>query len=380
VGVTIQPGEIATVAGQMGVECLGEPACGDGGQATAANVNYPIAVAVDLQGDIYIADYYLGRIRCVANVPGACPNTEKVNGQPLGPTVVGEIVSIAGTIGGRGWNHDNIPANSAKLLFPYGLGVTTGGVIFDDSGNNEVRCVALVANGCGPATKLNYIYDNAVNETLSGCGGDGLPATQASENVPQGLGFDPAGNLYFGGGGDFVVRRVDATTQNIMSVAGTCTGTPGFSGDGGPSTSAQLDNIGLSVSGTEELLIADDGNNRIRQVDMVPVVALPVQKLNFGTVQVGGTSPQQTASMQNYGLATLPISSTVLSDPVDFQILPGTNTCVTQLPPGPVKGQYKSLCSVNVVFTPQSTGTFNATLTFNTGVGPEVVHLTGIGD
>jgi hypothetical protein len=369
----------------MGVECLGEPACGDGGQATAGNVNYPIAVAVDLQGNLYIADYFLSRIRCVANVAGACPNTEKVNGQPLGPTVVGEIVSIAGTIGGRGQSHNNIPANSAKLLFPYGIGVTTGGVIFDDSGNSEVRCVALVANGCGPNTKTADIYDYALTGA-PGFSGDGGPATQATENVPQGLGFDPAGNLYFGGGADFVVRRVDGSTQNIMTVSGNTQfpGTPGFAGDGGPSvatgTTLYMDNLGLAVSGNEFLLIADDGNNRIRQVDMVPVVALPVQKLNFGTVQVGGTSTQQTASMQNYGLATLPISSTVLSDTTDFQIVQGTNTCVTQLPPGPATGQHKSLCSVNVVFTPQSTGTFNATLTFNTSLGPEVVKLTGIGD
>jgi hypothetical protein len=370
--ITIPPGDIATVAGQMGVECLGKPGCGDGGPATAANVDYPIAVTVDPQGNIYISDYYLSRIRCVVNVAGGCPNTD--NPSPA----VGTIVSIAGLVGGEGFNKDGINADAAKLLLPYGLGTVNGGLIFDDSGNSEVRCVALVANGCGPNTKFEYIYDYALNRK-PGCSGDGGLAINASENVPQGFGFDPAGNLYFGGGGDFVVRRVDASTENIMTVAGTCTGTPGFSGDGGPSTSAQLDNLGLSVSGAEELLIADDGNNRIRQVDMVPVVALPVQKLNFGDVTVGDTSTPQTASMQNYGLATLPISGTVLSDTVDFQIVNGTNTCVTQLPPGPTKGQFKSLCSVNVVFTPQTTGTFNATLTFNTSLGPEVVKLTGVG-
>ena len=375
VGITIQPGEIATVAGQMGVECLGEPACGDGGSATSANVDYPIAVSVDPQGNIYISDYYLSRIRCVVNVAGGCPNA--VNPNPS----VGTIVSIAGVVGGRGPGHNGINADKSKLLYPYGLSTLTGGLIFDDSGNNEVRCVALVSNGCGTGTQLEFIYDYALNGS-TGCGGDGGPAISASENVPQGLGLDPSGNLYFGGGGDFVVRRVDASTQNIMSVAGSCTGNPEFSGDGGLSTSAQLDNLGLSVSGAEELLIADDGNNRIRQVDMVPEVALYKLTLNFGDETVGQTSAPLTATMQNYGLATLFITSTGIggSDQGDFSIVPGSNTCVNQLPPGPTSGNGKSTCSVQITFTPTQTGTSTATLTFNTSAGAENVKLIGIGD
>jgi len=248
--------------------------------------------------------------------------------------------------------------------------------------NNEVRCVATVANSCGPDTNQQYIYDYALSGG-TGFSGDGGPATEATENVPQGLGFDPAGNLYFGGGGDFVVRRVDATTQNIMTVAGNTAhpGDPGFGGDGGPSTASTvyLDNLGLAVNGNEYLLIADNGNNRVRQVDMVPEIAMFEHNLNFGQVQDGTTSPTMYATMQNYGLATLPIYSVAVTPNQQyFQIV--SNTCGNQLPPGPASGNDKSTCTVGIQFTPQAPpNSYNATLVINTSLGPQDVNLEGVG-
>ena len=376
--VTIQPGDIKTVAGQQGVECL-SGTCGDGMPATEANVDYPIAVNVDGQGNLYISDYYMAKMRCVANVAGACPNTETVNGQKLPPTVPGIIVTLAGG-GGGGYNGNNRTANSAKLNHPYGLGTLNGNVIFDDSSNNMVRCIANLTNGCGANTKQAFIYDFALTGQ-PGFSGDGQLAINATETVPQGLDYDPAGNLYIGGGGDLVVRRIDATTGNILTVAGDPThpGAFGFAGDGDPSvgTTVRMNNIGMAVNGSEQLLIADQGNNRVRQVDMVPVLAQFEKNINFGTIGVGQSSPQMPATIQNYGLATLSLGTTQLSDPVNFSI--ASNTCQTGLPPGPPSGQYKSTCTVEVVFNPQSSGTFNATLTVNTGLGAVTFNLTGIG-
>lgn len=370
--VSIPAGEIVTVAGQQGVECLGPSVCGDGGPATEANVDYPIAVTVDTQGNIYISDYYIGRVRCVVNSAGGCPNT--VNPNPS----VGTIVSSAGLVGGSGFNKNGIPAGKAKLNHPYGLGTLNGDLIFDDSVNNRVRCVANFADGCGNNTLLSYIYEYALTGA-SGFSGDGGPAISAVESVPQGFGFDPEGNLYIGGGADFVVRRIDATTQNIMTVAGNPVhpGAPGFAGDGGPSVGATLDNLALAVNENEYLLIADQGNNRVREVDMVPEVAQFEHNLNFGTVVVGQDSTPLPATIQNYGLATLSIGTTQLSDTVDYTIT--SNTCQTQLPPGPEAGQYKSTCTVEVQFNPQSVGPLNATLTINTGLGPFTFNLIGTG-
>jgi sugar lactone lactonase YvrE len=378
--ISIQPGQIAAVAGQLGVECLGtDPPCGDGGQATEADVNYPIAVAVDPDGNIYYSDYFMNRVRCIANVAGGCPNTEVVNNQTLYPTVAGEIVTVAG-YGPAGPSKNGIKANSAKLDRPYGVGMLNGSTIFDDSLNNMVRCIANTAGGCGAKTQQDYIYDYALKGT-SGFSGDGGPATQAVESIPQGLGVDPAGNVYFGGGADLVVRRVDAVAGTILTVAGNPAhpGDGGFGGDGGPSTSAILNNLGAAVNGNEELLIADQGNNRVRQVDMVPEVAQYQHNLNFGSVTVNQTSQPMSATFQNYGLADLLITSTQIqgADPQDFAIY--SNSCVNQLAPGPESGASKSLCTVQVTFTPLQTGSLSATLILNTNIGQFTVNLIGTG-
>jgi hypothetical protein len=166
-----------------------------------------------------------------------------------------------------------------------------------------------------------------------------------------------------------------------MTVAGNASqpGFPGFAGDGGPSTSATLDNVGLSVSGAEDLLIADQGNNRVREVDMVPLIALFEHKLNFGGVKSGTTSPPMTYTMQNYGLATLGIGTTAIV-PTGSPFTITSNTCVTQLPPGPTSGQYQSTCSVQVTFTPPSPGNYQATLEINTALGQQDINLLGTGN
>ena len=374
-GIPIAPGNIAVIAGQASSECehLVDP-CGDGGPATLGQMDYPVAVAVDGQGNVYISDYYDNRIRCVNNQVGGCND---LTGKP-----VGTIFTYAGT-GDAGWNMTKaqtpIPANAAKLDKPYQLAVQgLGDLDLADSLNDEIRCVAGSDGGCAPNSQQGYIYWTALDH-VAGCSGDGGAARAAMENVPQGLALDPAGNLYLGGGGDFAVRRVNVNSQNIMSVAGSCTGYPGFSGDGGASTAAQLSNLGMAVSGSEELLIADQGNNRVRQVDMVPVVAQFQMKLNFGDVNDGTTSPPLTATMQNYGLATLPISSTQIqgADASYFNIV--SNTCANQLPPGPMTGNYKSMCSVQVTFSPVNPGPYSATLVVNTSLGTYSWQLSGTG-
>ena len=376
-GKTIQPGQIDTVAGQTGVGGC-EPAtaqCGDGGPATGPDVfmDYPIAVSVDGSGNFYVADYYDNRVRCILNLTGGCPNT---NYTDVG---VGDIVTYAGT-GSGGKQGNGAPADTASLHYPDGIAANAvGDLQIADTLNNEVRCVAGVNGGCqSPKAQAAYIYDYAFNGQPR-FSGDGGPAKSASMHIPKGVALDPSGNLYVGGGADVVVQRIDAPTQTVITVAGDPLhpGNVGFAGDGGLSIQATLDNLGLSVNGSEQLLIADHGNNRVRMVDMVPVPALWNRKLVFPDTPVGQSSQPMQAKLQNAGLASLPISSTMLGgdDPQDFSVKP--NTCVTQLSPGPGT---QSFCYVTVTFTPTQTGQRTATVTVNTSMGPQLVNLIGTGD
>jgi DNA-binding beta-propeller fold protein YncE len=113
--------------------------------------------------------------------------------------------------------------------------------------------------------------------------GDGGPAAAASLNMPHEIQFDSAGNLYIAERDNHVVRRIDAKTGVISTFAGT--GAPGFSGDGGPATRAQLRSPhSIAVDSGGRLFICDIGNHRIRQVD-----------LSSGTIETyAGTGERQT--------------------------------------------------------------------------------------
>jgi trimeric autotransporter adhesin len=370
--VTIQPGDIATVAGS-GTSCEDiTKLCGDTGPATAAYITYPISVALDGQGHLYLADYYDNRVR-VVNLSTGIINTIAGTGNPCGSGT-----SVCG---------DGGPASEALLHYPNGLAADAAGDLYiADTLDNRVRCVLAVVGGCGD-TAHKYAVGDIITYAFNGKEafiGDGGPAIKASMQNPQELGLDPAGNLFVGAGADSVVQRIDGPSQTVITVAGNnkAPGAVGYGGDGGPSTQATLDNFGLSVSGSGELLIADQGNNRIRQVDLVPVGDLWEHKLSFPETVVDNTSAPLTAKLQNSGLASLPISSVQLggADMADFAIVAngaGEPACTTQLSPGPGTQQF---CYVSVTFTPQKTGTRTATVTINTSLGPYVVNLTGVGE
>ena len=243
-------GTITTVAGS-GNPCIltGNP-CGDGGPATKANITSVTSVAVDGSGNLYIADYYDQRIRMV--------------------DTSGTITTVAGT-GGRGHLGDGGPAVKALLNRPYGVAVDAAGNIYiADSQNNRIRCVLAVAGGCnGSKLKVGSIMTYAFNGNKAFAGDGGL-AKDASQQDPLEVALDPAGNLFVSGGADEVVRRIDAATLIVTTVAGNAAHPQrgGFNGDGGLATQATLDNIGLAINASDNLLIADTGNNRIRQVNL----------------------------------------------------------------------------------------------------------------
>lgn len=243
-------GTITTVAGSGNPCILSSNACGDGGSALLANITSPTSIALDGSGNLYIADYYDQKIRMVS------------------PS--GTITTVAG-MGGKGFTGDSGPATKARLDRPYGVAVDANGNIYiADSQNNRIRCVIGAKNGCNaPKLKVGDITTFAFNGQPT-FAGDGGTAKSASQQDPLEVALDPSGNLFVSGGADEVVRRIDGTTFIVSTVAGNPNHPlrGGFGGDGGPATSATLDNVGLAVNGSESLLIADTGNNRVRQVNL----------------------------------------------------------------------------------------------------------------
>src|SRR5579862_9057974 len=110
------------------------------------------------------------------------------------------------------------------------------------------------------------VMENVAGIAAPGYSGDGAPATSAKINGPLGVIEDGSGNIYFCDGGNGCIRRVDAASGNISTIAGT--GVQGFSGDTGPATAAQLHSpAGIVFDKSGNLYIADQGNNRVRKVD-----------------------------------------------------------------------------------------------------------------
>ncbi len=223
-------GVIGTVAGS--IQAVVPGSSGDGGPATAAQMWWPKDIALDSSGDLYIADTGNNRVRMV--------------------TPAGIITTFAG-IGGPGYVGaylgDGGPAVSAGLYFPSGLAVDGAGNLYvADTNNHRVRKISLAG-----------IITTIAGNGIAGWSGDGGPAVQAQLTGPFGLKLDRAGNLYIADGTSV---RIVSPAGIITTIAGT--GVQGFSGDGGPATSALLGAWGLAFDGAGNLYVADPWSNSIR--------------------------------------------------------------------------------------------------------------------
>ena len=167
----------------------------------------------------------------------------------------GRISTIAGT-GAAGFSGDGGPAVNARLNGPQSVIVGRDGSLFiQDQGNRRIRRVAP-----------DGIITTYAGRGTTGFSGDGGPANIASLSNPTGIAVDAQGNLFIADRGNQRIRRVDAVTKIITTVAGN--GSWGFGGDGGPATSARLffpAAVALDAGGN--LFIADRDNARIRRVD-----------------------------------------------------------------------------------------------------------------
>jgi RHS repeat-associated protein len=210
---------------------------GDGGPATAAALGYPSGLAAGPDGSLYIADWYNSRIR-------------RVHPDGMITTVVG-----TGADGyGAGYSGDGGPATQAQLNLPADIALGPDGSLYiADSYNHRIRRVGL-----------DGIITTVAGTGTAGSAGDGGLATQAQLHFPYGVTVGPDASLYLAEYHGQRVRRVSPDGL-ITTVAGT--GTPGYAGDGGPATAAQLYSPwALALGPDGSLYIADISNNRVRRV------------------------------------------------------------------------------------------------------------------
>jgi sugar lactone lactonase YvrE len=224
-------GTVTTVAG-AGVGGFS----GDGGPAVAAQLNFPRAIGVAADGTLYIADTGNNRVRRV--------------------TPDGTITTIAGT-GVADVNTDVLPADQSILSSPAGIALDPGGrVVIADTGNGLVRRIE-------PDGTLVVIAGVIYNSTYNG---DNQPATAAYLDDPVGLAYDATGNLLIAESDNHRVRRVDAASGLITTVAG-IGAVYDSRGDGGAAAAAGLNQpVGVAVDAKGVIFVAELGGARVRRI------------------------------------------------------------------------------------------------------------------
>lgn len=299
------PGTISTVAGQA--------TQGDGGKAIDATLADPHRIELDAAGNVYLADPFLRRVRKVSTS--------------------GVITTVAGS-GIDGSAGDGGPATNASLSCPTGVAADAAGSVY-------------IADKC--SHRIRKVSPSGVIHTIAGTGvpgynGDGGQAAWAWLNDPEDVAVDASGNVYVADSGNGRVRRIStsgvittvasseapiavttdatgslfiaeragrvrkvSTSGSITTVAGN--GTSGFSGDGGPATSASLNEPhDVAVDADGHLYIADSWNNRVRRV-----LGQRVRDMHAGTISTfagdgvegfsGDGGPATAAQVWPYGLA-----------------------------------------------------------------------------
>ena len=231
-------GVLETIAG-TGKRSYG----GDGGPATQAILDLPVATAFGPDGSMYIADQANQRVR-------------RVDPQ-------GAISTVVGT-GESGFGGDGGPALEAKLQGPVGQAASPSGKIAMDAEGNLY--IADSGN-----QRVRKVTPDGVITTVAGSGaeegeiGEGVPAVEARLARPTDVALGPDGSLYIADTDHSCIRKVDPAGL-LHTVAGVC-GEAGDSGDGGPAKEARLSRpFGIEVGADGTLYVADTYNHRIRVV------------------------------------------------------------------------------------------------------------------
>jgi uncharacterized protein (TIGR03437 family) len=243
-------GIISTIAGSSTTGLTG-----DGGLAVDATLTLPEGLAIDVSGNLYIADQNNWVIRRISN---------------------GIINTVAGT-GKPGYSGDNGQATKAMLNAPQGVAVDTSGNIYiADTGNQRIR----------------YVNTSGIITTIAGTGannfsGDGGAATAATFSNPVEVALDASGNIYVA---DLFNNRIRRFV--VGGAIATFAGTTVSVGDGGPSTQARIEPWSVAVDSTGNLYIADRLEQRVRKVTPSGTITTLA-----GTGQAGGGGDNGPANL-----------------------------------------------------------------------------------
>jgi hypothetical protein len=304
----IQNGTITTLTGGSS---------GDGGSALVANFVRVIGMKTDIAGNVYLADFHGNRVR-------------KVDTNGVISTFAG--TGVNGNLGNGG------PATSAQLRLPADIVVDSqNNVYITEVGGNRIRkidadgntslfassvfsCYALAIdaqdNIYAADTFLHVVYkfaSNGARVTIAGKGvagfsGDGGPATSAMLFNPRGLAVDKDGNVYIVDASNQRLRKVD--TQGIITtIAGT--GATGYNGDSFPATSATLSEPrSVAVDGAGRIFVTDGNNFRIREIQNgIITTVVGSGQLGFS----GDNGPASSAAVDfPWGMSVNPAGTTLI--------------------------------------------------------------------
>jgi len=264
---------------------------GDGGPATSAALSDPTSIAVDGFGNHYIADPKANKIRKV--------------------TAAGVISTFAGT-GTAGYSGDGGPAASAQLNDPMAVLVDGAGLVYiADTSNNVIRLVkpdGTISTYAGqfysPGTTPPPVCNAATNSV-----GDGCPGNQIVLNTPLDMVFCVIQNLHIADKLNNRVRTVMRTSYQTITQVGN--GVAGYNGDGGLSTSSQLNGpTSMAMDAANNIYVADSGNHIIRKTLLTGTTPNPIST-------VAGT-PGSAGNSGDGGLATV----AQLNNPVGLRVDP----------------------------------------------------------
>ncbi len=210
---------------------------GDGGPATAATMARPSAIKIH-NGDMYFAD---SDNDCVRSITGS-----------------GYIINTVAGNGTYGYTGDGGSATAATIT-------GAGDIVFDNS-NNMFFCD--IYNHAIRKVNTSGVISTVAGDGSNGSIGDGGPATAARFYTPIGLEIDAAGHLYVADHRNHKIRKIDASTGIITTIAGT--GTSGSSGDGGAATAADIQYpVGVALDAAGNIYFSEYGHGTIRKIDAV---------------------------------------------------------------------------------------------------------------